>query len=83
MGRGVEVWNWFFGAVLYVLFAAHDYLKNRTFDPRYNTVYVIRFALGVLSELILAILLKPYLPGQSRPFGNPGPAVLALLYRAA
>jgi len=68
------------GAVFYVLFTALQYVNNRTFDPAYNTVYVIRFVLGVLSGLILAALI-----GQSNfAKGNAqimslGPAVLALL----
>lgn len=82
-GQGVEVWNWFFaamlGAVFYVLFTAHDYVKNRTFDPRYNTVYVIRFALGILSGLILAVVLSKYILGQNSQLASLGPAVLALL----
>lgn len=68
------------GAVFYVLFTALQYVNNRTFDPAYNTVYLIRFVLGVLSGLILAALI-----GQSNfARGNEeimslGPAVLALL----
>jgi hypothetical protein len=68
------------GAVFYVLFTALQYVNNRTFDPRYNTVYLIRFVLGVLSGLIMAALI-----GQSNfARGNTqimslGPAVLALL----
>ena len=80
---GVQLWNWFFaamlGAVFYVLFTAHDYVKNRTFDRRYNTVYVIRFALGILSGLILAVLLSKYIFSQNPKLETLGPAVLALL----
>jgi len=82
-GHGAEVWNWFFaamlGAVFYVLFTANDYVKNRTFDPRYNAVYVIRFALGILAGLILAVVLSKYVLGQDSKLANLGPAVLALL----
>ena len=46
------------GAVFYVLFTAHNYVKDRTFDPRYNAVYVIRFVLGVLAGIILAIVIS-------------------------
>jgi len=84
--------NWVFaaslGAVFYVLFTAHSYVKDRTFDPRYNSLYVIRFVLGVLSGLILAIVLEKWLVGTGA--GNAdsgtgmdvralGPAVIALL----
>jgi hypothetical protein len=83
MGRGVEILNWIFaamlGAVFYVLFSVNDYVKNRTFDPRYNAVYVIRFALGIVSGLILAVVLEKYFLGQDGKPANLGPAVLALL----
>jgi len=53
-------WNWLFGAGLgaafYTLFTAHEYVRKRTFDPRYNSVYLIRFVLGVIAGLILANL---------------------------
>ena len=88
MGNGggqvaVEKLNWFFaaslGAVFYVLFTAHDYVKDRTFDPRYNPLYVIRFVLGVLAGLILAIVLEGTLAGKSDTVKNLAPAVIALL----
>ncbi len=44
------------GAAFYGLFTAHDYVKRRTFDPRYNSVYMIRFVLGIISGIILANL---------------------------
>jgi hypothetical protein len=44
------------GAAFYGLFTAHDYVKQRTFDPRYNSVYMIRFVLGVIAGIILANL---------------------------
>jgi hypothetical protein len=79
----IEKLNWCFaaglGAVFYVLFAAHGYVKDRTFDPRYNTVYLIRFVLGVLSGLILAIVLGASLFKNNPTISNLGPAVIALL----
>ena len=92
-----EKLNWMFaaalGAVVYVLFTAHGYVKDRTFDPRYNSLYVIRFVLGVLSGLILAIVLQKWFPGSSTGTASAGtgnansgpdirilgPAVIALL----
>jgi hypothetical protein len=76
--------NWCFaaalGAVFYVLFTAHQYVKDRTFDPRYNTVYLIRFVLGVLSGLIMAALVgQSNLAKSSSQIMSLGPAVLALL----
>ena len=67
------------GAVFYVLFTAHGYVKDRTFDPRYNTVYVVRFVLGVLSGFILAIMLQAPLFSKNENIGNLGPAMIALL----
>lgn len=75
--------NWLFaaalGAVFYVLFTAHDYVKNRTFDPRYNGVYLIRFVLGVFAGLILANVAAAPLLNENQTFRNLGPAVIALL----
>ncbi len=92
----LEKLNWCFaaglGAVFYVLFTAHGYVKDRTFDPRYNPLYLIRFVLGLLSGFILAIVLQSWLhPASSNTapsvtggtnslnVANLGPAVIALL----
>jgi len=75
--------NWCFaaslGAVFYVLFTALNYVKDRTFDPRYNSIYVIRFVLGVLAGLILAIILGAPLFKNSSTISSLGPAVIALV----
>jgi hypothetical protein len=78
------IFNWLFaaalGAVFYVLFTVHQYVKDRTFDPRYNTVYLIRFVLGVLSGLIMAALIGPsFFAKDSSQIASLGPGVLALL----
>jgi hypothetical protein len=79
----IEKLNWCFaaglGAVFYVLFTAHKYVKDRTFDPRYNAVYLIRFVLGVVSGLILAIVLGASFFKSNTTISNLGPAVTALL----
>ena len=68
------------GAVFYVLFTALQYVNNRTFDPRYNTVYLIRFVLGVLSGLIMAALIgQSSFARSNAEIMSLGPAVLALL----
>lgn len=77
----LERLNWLFsaalGAVFYVLFTALNYVKNRTYDPQYNSIYVIRFVLGVLAGLILAIVMQNDFGGvTAKKFG---PSVLALL----
>jgi hypothetical protein len=78
----LERLNWLFsaalGAVFYVLFTALDYVKNRTYDPRYNSIYVIRFVLGVIAGLILAIVMQNNF-GQGEVAKKLGPSVLALL----
>ena len=77
----LERLNWLFsaalGAVFYVLFTALDYVKNRTYDPRYNSIYVIRFVLGVLAGLILAIVMQNSFGGDIAK--KLGPSVIALL----
>jgi hypothetical protein len=77
----LERLNWLFsaalGAVFYVLFTALGYVKDRTYDPRYNSIYVIRFVLGVLAGLILAIVLQNSLGGDT--VRKLGPSVIALL----
>ena len=75
--------NWTFaaalGAVFYVLFTAHSYVKDRTFDPRYNSLYVIRFFLGVLAGLILAIVTGTEFFNKNAGVKELGPSVIALL----
>ncbi len=79
----LERLNWCFaaalGAVFYVLFTAHTYVKDRTFDPRYNSVYIIRFVLGILSGLILATVLGAKLFAGKTGVNELGPSVIALL----
>lgn len=77
----LERLNWLFsaalGAVFYVLFTALGYVKDRTYDPRYNSIYVIRFVLGVLAGLILAIVLQNSFGADT--VSKLGPSVIALL----
>ncbi|HYE89815.1 MAG TPA: hypothetical protein VEA38_02290 [Terriglobales bacterium] len=73
--------HWLFaaalGAAFYNLYAAHEYVRNRTFDPRYNSVYLIRFILGLVSGLILGNLAGAF-EGNTL-LARLGPGVLALL----
>lgn len=64
------------GAAFYGLFKAHDYVRQRTWDPRYNSVYMIRFVLGVIAGIILA-----HLPvfDQTGSLKNLSEGVIALL----
>jgi len=64
------------GSAFYGLFTANDYTKQRTFDPRYNSVYMIRFFLGVIAGVILARL--PLFNGEGT-LKTLGPNIIALL----
>jgi hypothetical protein len=44
------------GAAFSALFTASPYVRDRTFDPRYVLVYIMRLVLGVIAGLILANL---------------------------
>lgn len=67
------------GAVFYVLFTALNYVKDRTFDPRYTPLYVIRFVLGVLAGLILATVLQNSQFIKTSAFKDTSLSVIALL----
>lgn len=42
------------GASFYALFEAYKYISNASFDSKYESMYWIRFILGILSGVILA-----------------------------
>jgi hypothetical protein len=44
------------------LYRATEYITNRTFDPKYNQVYLIRFALGIIAGVILGQFGRELLP---------------------
>lgn len=44
------------GAGFFTLITVKKYLVNRTFSPRYNTTYLIRFITGVTAGTILAMI---------------------------
>ena len=46
------------GAGFYTLGTVRKYLINRTYNPRYNPTYIIRFFLGVTAGSILAYILS-------------------------
>lgn len=66
------------GASFYALMEARSYVKSRTFDPSYQTEYLVRFALGVLGGVLLANAVIQFNAIQSVPFDFP-PALIALL----
>lgn len=60
------------GAAFYSLFTAYSYIANRTFEPKYNNVYLARFVLGILSGSLLATIPLDVL-------GSYSPTVLAVV----
>ncbi|HEY8034316.1 MAG TPA: hypothetical protein VIF37_01860 [Methylobacter sp.] len=46
------------GASFAALYKANDYIKNGTFDPSYQASYWIRFSLGIIAGLLLAVLIS-------------------------
>src|SRR5262245_29883960 len=61
------------GAAFYALFTAYGYIADRTFDPSYNTVYLVRLLLGITSGFILA----NFLPASATQ--GYAPSLLALI----
>lgn len=60
------------GAAFYILIRTQKYLVNRSFDPKYNNVYLARFATGVVSGFLLSIFIKDHLPGGNLAKLTPG-----------
>ncbi|EPX64106.1 hypothetical protein D187_005239 [Cystobacter fuscus DSM 2262] len=58
------------GACFNSLFTAHSYVSKRIYDPRYDSSYWIRMALGVIAGLMLAQLI-PIDNGNLSGSGNP------------
>lgn len=70
------------GASFAALFQANRYLKEGTFDPIYETSYWIRFVLGLLAGVIIALLVpieKGDIPGRELDLQGFGKPILALL----
>lgn len=83
------------GSAFYALYTASSYIKTSTFDPKYNTTYLLRFFIGLLAGLILAYFLRDVLklyavspasgtgagatPGTGAQLANIGVAALALI----
>ncbi|MGD2116294.1 MAG: hypothetical protein PVG07_14665 [Acidobacteriota bacterium] len=68
------------GAAFNALFTAYRYLVQRTFDPKYNMTYVIRFFLGLIAGVVLAGIIDPSaLSQEGGVLAKLGPGVIALL----
>jgi hypothetical protein len=62
------------GAAFAALFTANRYISNGTYDPKYESSYWIRFILGLIAGMVLAVLVP--IDTGSRSFERP---LLALL----
>ena len=62
------------GAAFAALFVANRYISNGTYDPKYESSYWVRFILGLIAGMVLAVLVPVDAGGQS--FTRP---LLALL----
>ena len=69
------------GASFYVLMRSQPYLANRSYDPKYNAVYVTRFITGVIAGVILSVALGPMLVEKMHSSAGTAltPGVLAIL----
>ena len=68
------------GSFFYLLMRVQPYLQNRTFDPKYNSAYLTRLVTGVVAGVILAYVVRAYVPCK----GGTGiaclsPAIVAIL----
>lgn len=54
------------GASFYALFEVYKYITNDSYDPKYDSIYWIRFVLGIVSGVILAqfIFISPEILGE-------------------
>ena len=66
------------GAAFSGLLTAYTYLRNRSFDPNYVALYMIRFVLGLVAGVILANL-WPTTAKQGGMMEALGPGITALL----
>jgi outer membrane lipoprotein SlyB len=74
-------WGAGLGASFYILLRTQPYLRDRSYDPRYNAVYISRFITGVIAGVILATAIGPAL-GKSLTTGAGAaltPGVLAIV----
>lgn len=66
------------GSVFYGLLKIYDYLKNRTFNPNYWSIYIIRFFLGLIAGMIVGNLGSKIFEGNNLIM-ELGPGIIALL----
>jgi len=63
------------GAAFASLFQASRFVTRGSFDPKYSSSYWVRFVLGIVAGMILALLISP----QSEALGEMGAPLLAML----
>ncbi len=66
------------GSAFAGLITASDYLKNRTFNPQYVPVYVLRLLIGLLAGMILANIGSGLIESDAT-IAKLGPGIIALL----
>jgi hypothetical protein len=74
------------GAAFSALFTAYRYISEGTYDPKYESTYWLRFILGLMAGLLLALLVPVSSGEGSTPLDRPVLALLggfsaAVLYR--
>ena len=67
------------GAGFYTLITVRKYLINRTYDPRYNPTYFIRFIIGITAGTILALVFRDDLISNKNLDFNYSVEMLALV----
>lgn len=79
-----EICHWLFaaglGASFYGLINAMPHIKERTFDPDHTGYYVLRFVLGLVAGVVLAVIGEAALEGSDGDLAERlSPGLLALL----
>lgn len=66
------------GAGFYLLTKIYGYLKDRSFNPKYNAAYITRFVCGIVGGFILAQIGGIFIDTGTQ-WAKVGPGILALV----